>query len=275
MGSFKLVSISVISMPALEGIKQCGPLSRTATNVSFVCPACSMIEACKSSEEVTYLSQEGQKMLEKIENSSKPFVAAISGSCLGGGLEVQPRVSRRGRIPPWYHCWERAEPSTLAMLFKAGVCPVDTENWASLIHIAMEQCCCKVCFSLVCLAFLWAEVFRKAYVIVHSALFLQVVLACQYRIATKDKKTILGTPEVLLGLLPGAGGTQRLPKMVSMDCHRSPARLFPHHPSWLEKLHLLYFRWDFLMPLTWCWLEETFVLTKQKRWDWWTSWYNR
>ncbi|XP_074942477.1 trifunctional enzyme subunit alpha, mitochondrial [Phalacrocorax aristotelis] len=89
-----------------------------------------MIEACKTSQEVTQLSQEGQKMLEKIEQSPKPIVAAISGSCLGGGLEV--------------------------------------------------------------------------------------AIACHYRIATKDKKTVLGTPEVLLGLLPGAGGTQRLPKMVGL-----------------------------------------------------------
>uniref|UniRef100_A0A670HWL7 enoyl-CoA hydratase n=1 Tax=Podarcis muralis TaxID=64176 RepID=A0A670HWL7_PODMU len=89
-----------------------------------------MIEACQSSQEITLLSQEGQKMLEKLEKSPKPIVAAISGSCLGGGLEV--------------------------------------------------------------------------------------AIACQYRIATKDKKTVLGTPEVLLGLLPGAGGTQRLPKMVGL-----------------------------------------------------------
>ncbi|NXS54332.1 ECHA enzyme, partial [Brachypteracias leptosomus] len=89
-----------------------------------------MIEACRTSQEVTQLSQEGQKMLEKIEQSPKPIVAAISGSCLGGGLEV--------------------------------------------------------------------------------------AIACHYRIATKDKKTVLGTPEVLLGLLPGAGGTQRLPKMVGL-----------------------------------------------------------
>uniref|UniRef100_A0A4W4DXN2 enoyl-CoA hydratase n=1 Tax=Electrophorus electricus TaxID=8005 RepID=A0A4W4DXN2_ELEEL len=47
-----------------------------------------MIKACKSAEEVTSLSQEGQKMFEKIEKSPIPVVAAINGSCLGGGLEV-------------------------------------------------------------------------------------------------------------------------------------------------------------------------------------------
>ncbi|KAK5886701.1 hypothetical protein CesoFtcFv8_017706 [Champsocephalus esox] len=89
-----------------------------------------MISACKSAEEVTALSQEGQKMFNMIEKSPKPIVAAINGSCLGGGLEF--------------------------------------------------------------------------------------AIACQYRIATKSKKTILGTPEVMLGLLPGAGGTQRLPKLVGL-----------------------------------------------------------
>uniref|UniRef100_A0A3Q1HSE9 enoyl-CoA hydratase n=1 Tax=Acanthochromis polyacanthus TaxID=80966 RepID=A0A3Q1HSE9_9TELE len=89
-----------------------------------------MIQACKSSEEVTCLSREGQKMLEKIEKSPIPVVAAIHGSCLGGGLEL--------------------------------------------------------------------------------------AIACQYRISTKSNKTVLGTPEVMLGLLPGAGGTQRLPKMVCL-----------------------------------------------------------
>ncbi|KAM6462942.1 trifunctional enzyme subunit alpha, mitochondrial [Liasis olivaceus] len=89
-----------------------------------------MIEACESSHEITQLSQEGQKIMQMIEKSPKPIVAAISGSCLGGGLEI--------------------------------------------------------------------------------------AIACHYRIATKDKKTVLGTPEMLLGLLPGAGGTQRLPKMVGI-----------------------------------------------------------
>ncbi|XP_059516359.1 trifunctional enzyme subunit alpha, mitochondrial [Myotis daubentonii] len=89
-----------------------------------------MIAACKTPQEVTRLSQEGQKMFEKLEKSNKPVVAAISGSCLGGGLEL--------------------------------------------------------------------------------------AISCQYRIATKDKKTVLGVPEVLLGILPGAGGTQRLPQMVGI-----------------------------------------------------------
>uniref|UniRef100_A0A673HK17 Trifunctional enzyme subunit alpha, mitochondrial n=1 Tax=Sinocyclocheilus rhinocerous TaxID=307959 RepID=A0A673HK17_9TELE len=89
-----------------------------------------MIQACKTAEEVTSLSQEGQKIFDQIEKSPIPVVAAINGSCLGGGLEF--------------------------------------------------------------------------------------AIACQYRIATKSKKTILGTPEVMLGLLPGAGGTQRLPKMVGL-----------------------------------------------------------
>uniref|UniRef100_A0AAY3ZU34 Trifunctional enzyme subunit alpha, mitochondrial n=1 Tax=Denticeps clupeoides TaxID=299321 RepID=A0AAY3ZU34_9TELE len=89
-----------------------------------------MIQACGTAEKVSSLSSEGQKMFERVEKSPIPIVAAINGSCLGGGLEF--------------------------------------------------------------------------------------AIACRYRIATKNKKTVLGTPEVMLGLLPGAGGTQRLPKMVGL-----------------------------------------------------------
>ncbi|KAK7808367.1 hypothetical protein U0070_023368 [Myodes glareolus] len=89
-----------------------------------------MLASCTTPQEATRISQEGQRMFEKLEKSPKPVVAAISGSCLGGGLEL--------------------------------------------------------------------------------------AIACQYRVATKDRKTVLGVPEVLLGLLPGAGGTQRLPKMVGV-----------------------------------------------------------
>lgn len=45
---------------------------------------------------------------------------------------------------------------------------------------------------------------------------LELALACHYRIATKEKKTGLALPEVMLGLLPGGGGTQRLPKLASV-----------------------------------------------------------
>ncbi|XP_050999023.1 trifunctional enzyme subunit alpha, mitochondrial [Acomys russatus] len=89
-----------------------------------------MLASCTTSQEATRISQEGQRTFEKLEKSPKPVVAAISGSCLGGGLEL--------------------------------------------------------------------------------------AIACQYRIATKDRKTVLGVPEVLLGILPGAGGTQRLPKMLGV-----------------------------------------------------------
>lgn len=89
-----------------------------------------MLEKCKSVEEALKVSHNGQLMFNRIEQSSKPVVAAINGVCLGGGLEL--------------------------------------------------------------------------------------ALGCHYRIATKDKKTGLGVPEVMLGLLPGAGGTVRIPKLTGI-----------------------------------------------------------
>src|SRR3546814_14481405 len=44
---------------------------------------------------------------------------------------------------------------------------------------------------------------------------LEVALGCHYRISTPNAK--LGLPEVTLGLLPGAGGTQRLPRLVGVE----------------------------------------------------------
>src|SRR4051794_19296861 len=44
---------------------------------------------------------------------------------------------------------------------------------------------------------------------------LEVALGCHFRVATKEAK--LGLPEVKLGLLPGAGGTQRLPRAVGPE----------------------------------------------------------
>jgi enoyl-CoA hydratase/carnithine racemase len=41
---------------------------------------------------------------------------------------------------------------------------------------------------------------------------LELALACDFRVCAEDSR--LGLPEVLLGLLPGGGGTQRLPRLI-------------------------------------------------------------
>ena len=46
---------------------------------------------------------------------------------------------------------------------------------------------------------------------------LELALACHYRIAIDSPKTKLGLPEVKLGLLPGGGGTQRLPRLIGIQ----------------------------------------------------------
>ena len=77
------------------------------------------------------ISRKGHEILNAIENSKKPVVAAIQGACMGAGLEV--------------------------------------------------------------------------------------ALACAGRIAADHKSTKLALPEVKLGLLPGGGGTQRLPRLVGIQ----------------------------------------------------------
>src|SRR3984957_19703159 len=44
---------------------------------------------------------------------------------------------------------------------------------------------------------------------------LELAMACHYRVAAAAAQ--LGMPEVKLGLLPGAGGTQRLPRLVGVE----------------------------------------------------------
>ena len=44
---------------------------------------------------------------------------------------------------------------------------------------------------------------------------LELSLACHYRLAAAD--TRLGLPEVTLGIIPGAGGTQRLPRLIGVE----------------------------------------------------------
>src|SRR6266851_6536919 len=96
---------------------------------SFVAGAkIDLLQQIRRAEDGTALSRQGQQGFERLDAFEKPVVAAIHGSCLGGGLE-------------------------------------------------------------------WA-------------------LACDYRIATDAPQTGLGFPEVQLGLIPGAGGTQRLPRLI-------------------------------------------------------------
>ncbi len=45
---------------------------------------------------------------------------------------------------------------------------------------------------------------------------LELALCCHERVVSSDNKTVLGLPEVQLGVLPGGGGTQRLPKLIGM-----------------------------------------------------------
>lgn len=46
---------------------------------------------------------------------------------------------------------------------------------------------------------------------------LELALACDWRVASDHPKTQLGLPEVQLGLLPGAGGCQRLPRLIGLS----------------------------------------------------------
>ncbi len=57
----------------------------------------------------------------------------------------------------------------------------------------------------------------------------EVALACHYRVATDDDRIKIGLPEVQVGLLPGGGGTQRLPRLVG---------IMPALPLLLEGRHL-------------------------------------
>lgn len=46
---------------------------------------------------------------------------------------------------------------------------------------------------------------------------LELALACTWRIATQNDRTKLALPEIQLGLIPGAGGTQRLPRLIGIQ----------------------------------------------------------
>jgi 3-hydroxyacyl-CoA dehydrogenase/enoyl-CoA hydratase/3-hydroxybutyryl-CoA epimerase len=90
-----------------------------------------MLDKVKSATDGETLSRNGQQNFERLAGARVPVVAAIHGSCLGGGLEL--------------------------------------------------------------------------------------AMACHARVASDDERTLLGLPEVQLGLIPGAGGTQRLPRLIGLQ----------------------------------------------------------
>ena len=72
---------------------------------------------------------------------------------------------------------------------------------------------------------------------------LELCLACHHRVALKNPKAKIGLPEVQVGLLPGAGGTQRLPRMIGSEkalmlmvegTHLDPAKA--HETGFIEQL---------------------------------------
>lgn len=48
----------------------------------------SMLQNCKNEDDGYKISKNGQEILNTIATSTKPVIAAIQGTCLGGGLEV-------------------------------------------------------------------------------------------------------------------------------------------------------------------------------------------
>ncbi|MEL0628506.1 3-hydroxyacyl-CoA dehydrogenase NAD-binding domain-containing protein [Psychromonas aquatilis] len=68
----------------------------------------------------------------------------------------------------------------------------------------------------------------------------ELALACDFRLATDNPKTKIGLPEVKLGIIPGWGGTQRLPRLIGLPAALSmilPGKLVSASKAY--RLHLV------------------------------------
>ena len=65
----------------------------------------------------------------------------------------------------------------------------------------------------------------------------ELCLACHYRVLVDDPKAVVGLPEVTVGLLPGGGGTQRLPRLIGIP-KALPLLLSGRHVPGAEALEL-------------------------------------
>jgi len=65
-----------------------------------------------------------------------------------------------------------------------------------------------------------AELGKPVVAAIHGACLgggLEAALACTYRVASDHEKTKLGLPEIQLGIIPAAGGCQRLPRLIGLQ----------------------------------------------------------
>ena len=68
----------------------------------------------------------------------------------------------------------------------------------------------------------------------------EVALACHHRIALDDGRVQIGLPEVSLGVIPGGGGTQRLPRLLGIQAALEIITSgTPHRPAKALKLGLV------------------------------------
>jgi enoyl-CoA hydratase/carnithine racemase len=88
---------------------------------------------------------------------------------------------------------------------------------------------------------------------------LEICLACQYRLALDVPGSVIGLPEVTIGLLPGAGGTQRLPRLLGLEralpLLLEGRRLNPREAYGAGIVHRLVQSPEELVPTALHWLE--------------------